>query len=42
MKKISFLIFTLLIVACSKKEKDLIVKDNIEGLKKGVFYLKKV
>ncbi|MCF7560376.1 DUF4369 domain-containing protein [Sabulilitoribacter multivorans] len=42
MKKISFLIFTLLIVACGKKEKDLIVKANIEGLKKGVVYLKKV
>jgi hypothetical protein len=42
MKKISFLIFTLFVIACAKKEKDLIVKANIEGLKKGTVYLKKI
>ena len=43
MKKISLLILTLLlIIACGKKEKDLIVKGNIKGLKKGTVYLKKV
>ena len=42
MKKISFLILMLLVIACAKKEKDLIVKANIEGLKKGTVYLKKI
>ncbi|SFZ92642.1 protein of unknown function [Flaviramulus basaltis] len=43
MKKISLLILTLLIlIACGKKEKDLIVKGNIQGLKKGTVYLKKI
>ena len=43
MNKISLLIITLLVVvACGKKEKDLIVKGNIQGLKKGTIYLKKI
>jgi succinate dehydrogenase flavin-adding protein (antitoxin of CptAB toxin-antitoxin module) len=42
MKKIPFLIFAFLVIACGKKEKDLTVKANIEGLKKGTVYLKKI
>ena len=42
MKKGIFFILTLLIIACSKKENDLIVKATIVGLKKGTVYLKKM
>lgn len=42
MKKLSFFILSLLILSCSKKEKDLIVKANIKGLQKGTVYLKKL
>ena len=42
MRKISFLAVALLIIACGNKEKDLIVKANIRGLKKGTIYLKKI
>ncbi|MDP5158927.1 MAG: DUF4369 domain-containing protein [Flaviramulus sp.] len=42
MRKISFLAVALLIIACGNKEKDLIVKANIKGLKKGTIYLKKI
>ena len=42
MKKIPFLIFAFLVIACGKKEKYLTVKANIEGLKKGTVYLKKL
>ncbi|GAA4816537.1 DUF4369 domain-containing protein [Litoribaculum gwangyangense] len=41
MKKLSLIFVALFIVACGKKKKDLIVKANIEGLKKGTVYLKK-
>ena len=47
MKKISFLLITLLLItlffiACGKEQHDLTVRANIEGLKKGTLYLKKV
>lgn len=42
MKKISLLFLVFSIIACSNKEKDLTVKVNIEGLKKGTVYLKKI
>lgn len=43
MKKICLLFaLILLAAACSKKESNLIVKGNIEGLKKGVLYLQKI
>lgn len=42
MKKISFLLFAFLIMACGEKQHDLVVKTNIKGLKKGTVYLKKV
>ncbi|MFO7721469.1 MAG: DUF4369 domain-containing protein [Gillisia sp.] len=43
MKKICFLFLLVIsIAACSKKESNLIVKGNIEGLKKGTLYLQKV
>lgn len=42
MKKSIFFILILLIIACGKKEKDLIVKATIVGLKKGTVYLKKM
>ncbi|MGA1227135.1 MAG: DUF4369 domain-containing protein [Tamlana sp.] len=42
MKKILLLFFALLVIACAKKEKDLIVRANIKGLKKGTVYLKKI
>ncbi|WP_308990813.1 DUF4369 domain-containing protein [Mariniflexile litorale] len=42
MKKILYIIFSLLIFACSKEQNDLTVKVEVNGLKKGVLYLKKV
>lgn len=43
MKKIClFFALILTAAACSKKESNLIVKGNIEGLKKGVLYLQKI
>ncbi|MFD0991386.1 DUF4369 domain-containing protein [Mariniflexile jejuense] len=42
MKKISYLLFALLIIACSKDQGNLTVKVNVKGLKKGVLHLKKV
>ncbi|OEJ98944.1 hypothetical protein A8C32_07080 [Flavivirga aquatica] len=42
MKKISFLFFAFLIIACSEKQHDLVVKTSIKGLKKGTVYLKKI
>mgnify|MGYP002795029502 FL=1 len=43
MKKISFLFLLFIsIAACSKKESNLLVKGNIEGLKKGTLYLQKI
>ncbi|WP_298556677.1 DUF4369 domain-containing protein [uncultured Algibacter sp.] len=42
MKKISFLFIALFFMACGKDQNDLTVKVNIEGLKKGTLYLKKV
>ena len=41
MKNILLLLFTFLMVSCTKKERDLTVKGQIEGLKKGTIYLKK-
>jgi len=42
MRKISYLILALLIFSCGKEQKDLTVKTNIKGLKKGIVYLKKM
>lgn len=42
MKNISVLIISFLLIACGSKEHDLVVKTTIEGLKKGIVYLKKV
>lgn len=42
MKKISYLLFALLIIACSKDQGNLTVKVNVNGLKKGVLHLKKI
>ncbi len=42
MKKISFLLIALFFIACAKEQRDLTVKANIKGLKKGTLYLKKV
>ncbi len=42
MKRYSILFFLALTFACSKKSNDLVVKTNIEGLKKGTVYLKRV
>lgn len=43
MKKVSFLFLLFIsIVACSKKESNLIIQGNIEGLKKGTLYLQKI
>jgi len=42
MKNLSFLLIILFLVACGPDQKDLTVKVNIEGLKKGTLYLKKV
>jgi len=42
MKKISLVLLALFLMACVKEQHDLTVKANIEGLKKGTLYLKKV
>src|SRR5210317_1408664 len=42
MKKISLLIYLILIFSCAKESHDLTVIANIKGLKKGNVYLKKV
>ncbi|TBN03571.1 DUF4369 domain-containing protein [Hyunsoonleella flava] len=42
MKKFSILFIILSLFACSETPKDLIVKTNIKGLKKGTVYLKRV
>lgn len=42
MKKILFLLFITLIIACGNKQNDLVVKANIKGLQKGTVYLKKI
>lgn len=43
MRKIGFLFLLVIsIAACSKKESNLLVKGNIEGLKKGTLYLQKI
>lgn len=42
MKKNLLLVIILIITACNKKEADLTVKVNIEGLKKGTLFLKKI
>lgn len=42
MKKNLLLIIVLFIIACGKKEADLTVKVNVEGLKKGTLHLKKI
>ncbi|MFG6687607.1 DUF4369 domain-containing protein [Mariniflexile sp. HNIBRBA6329] len=42
MKKVLYIFLSLLIIACSKEEHDLTVKVNVNGLKKGVLYLKKI
>lgn len=41
MKNLLLLLFIFFIVSCGKKEHDLTVKGQIEGLKKGTIYLKK-
>lgn len=41
-KYVVFLALILIAVACSRKETNLIVKGNIEGLKKGTLYLQKI
>jgi succinate dehydrogenase flavin-adding protein (antitoxin of CptAB toxin-antitoxin module) len=42
MKKTFLLVIVLFVIACGKKEADLTVKVNVEGLKKGTLYLKKI
>jgi len=42
MKKLSFLLLALFLIACGKEQHDLTVKAHIKGLKKGTLYLKKV
>ncbi|MEN3322578.1 DUF4369 domain-containing protein [Mariniflexile soesokkakense] len=42
MKKALYIFLSLLIIACSKEEHDLTVKVSVNGLKKGVLYLKKI
>ncbi|RED48258.1 DUF4369 domain-containing protein [Seonamhaeicola aphaedonensis] len=42
MKKIIFILLVLFIAACGKKERNLVVKAHVKGLKKGTVYLKKV
>jgi len=41
MKRLSVLALAILIISCAKEQKDLVVKANIKGLKKGTVYLKK-
>ena len=43
MKKLSVLIVAIItLMACSSEEKNLVVKGNVEGLKKGTIYLQKI
>jgi len=42
MKYLLFILTILILVSCSNKERDLTVKVNIKGLKKGIVFLKKV
>lgn len=43
MKKFSVLIISIItLMACSSEEKNLVVKGNVQGLKKGTIYLQKV
>lgn len=43
MKKLSVLFVTIItLMACSSEEKNLVVKGNVEGLKKGTIYLQKI
>lgn len=43
MKKICLLLILLIgVVSCSKKESNLLVKGNVDGLKKGTLYLQKI
>ncbi|MDO7173768.1 DUF4369 domain-containing protein [Mariniflexile sp. AS56] len=42
MKKAAYLLLSLLILACGNEQHDLTVKVHVNGLKKGVLYLKKV
>ncbi|MBP0905125.1 DUF4369 domain-containing protein [Mariniflexile gromovii] len=42
MKKVAYIFLSLLIIACSKEQNDLTVKVQVDGLKKGVIYLKKI
>lgn len=42
MKKVTYLLLSLLILACSNEKHDLTVKVEVDGLNKGVLYLKKI
>lgn len=42
MKKLAYIFLAFLIVACSNEKHDLTVKVEVDGLKKGVLYLKKI
>ena len=42
MKKIALLILSIVVLACSTKSNDLVVKTHISGLKKGTVYLKRL
>ncbi|MFH6771910.1 DUF4369 domain-containing protein [Gaetbulibacter aestuarii] len=42
MKRTLPVLCALIMVACGKKDKDLIVKGHVDGLKKGTIYLKKM
>ncbi|CAH8295761.1 uncharacterized protein DUF4369 [Mariniflexile fucanivorans] len=42
MKKVAYILLSLLIIACSKEQNDLTVKVQVDGLKKGVIHLKKI
>ena len=42
MKTTLIALCTLILIACGKKEQDLIVKGHIDGLRKGTIYLKKM
>lgn len=41
MKKLRLIALLILIISCNKEQKDLVVKADIKGLKKGTVYLKK-
>lgn len=42
MKRTIYILLSLFIIACSKEQHDLTVKVQVNGLKKGVLYLKKI